>query len=215
MSAILSPPRPQRSRTVRRPFVWADLLGPLGIGTVVAVVFLWLYNQGLASVYSGADRAVGSFGLLTGLLLADLMLLQVFLLARIPWVERAWGHDVLVRRHRLLGLWSFWLMIAHVLLYAIERWGRDGWAAVWAVFVTDPWMLWATAGTVMIIGVVVASIRWARRRLRYESWHLLHLYAYLGIFFAFPHQLADGADFHDPVACGPVPACSSKAPTAP
>ena len=192
--------RPNRSRARRRPFGWADLLGPLGIGTVVAVVFLWLHNQGLASVYSGTDRAIGSLGLLTGLLSSDLMLLQVFLLARIPLVERAWGHDVLVHRHRLLGLWSFWLMLAHVALYAVERWGRDGWAAVLAVFITDSWMLFATAGTLLIIGVVVTSIRWARRRLRYESWHLLHLYAYLGIGFAFPHQLADGADFHGPIA---------------
>ena len=33
------------------------------------------------------------------------------------------------------------------------------------------------------------------RRLRYESWHLLHLYAYLGAGLALPHQLWTGADF--------------------
>src|SRR5678809_184000 len=43
--------------------------------------------------------------------------------------------------------------------------------------------------------VVVTSVRAARRRLRYESWHLLHLYAYLGIGLALPHQLWTGADF--------------------
>ena len=42
----------------------------------------------------------------------------------------------------------------------------------------------------MLIGVVVTSIRWARRRLRYESWHLLHLYSYLGMGLALPHMLA-------------------------
>ncbi len=35
----------------------------------------------------------------------------------------------------------------------------------------------------------------ARRRLRYEAWHLLHLYAYLGVGLALPHQLWTGADF--------------------
>jgi predicted ferric reductase len=35
-----------------------------------------------------------------------------------------------------------------------------------------------------------------RRRLRYESWHLLHLYSYLGLALALPHQIVDGADFH-------------------
>jgi len=43
--------------------------------------------------------------------------------------------------------------------------------------------------------VTVTSVRAARRRLRYESWHLLHLYAYLGIGLAVPHQLWTGTDF--------------------
>jgi len=43
--------------------------------------------------------------------------------------------------------------------------------------------------------VVVTSVRRARSRLRYESWHLLHLYAYLGVGLALPHQLWTGQDF--------------------
>ena len=42
-------------------------------------------------------------------------------------------------------------------------------------------MLLALAGTVALVMVVVTSMRAARRRLRYESWHLIHLYAYLGV----------------------------------
>jgi ferredoxin-NADP reductase len=42
--------------------------------------------------------------------------------------------------------------------------------------------------------VVATSIRAARRRLRYESWHLLHLYAYLGVGLALPHQLWTGQE---------------------
>jgi len=41
----------------------------------------------------------------------------------------------------------------------------------------------------------VTSVRAARRRLRYESWHLLHLYAYLGVGLALPHQLWTGQEF--------------------
>jgi ferredoxin-NADP reductase len=43
--------------------------------------------------------------------------------------------------------------------------------------------------------VVVTSIKAARRKIRYESWHLLHLYAYLGVGLALPHQLWTGQDF--------------------
>ena len=34
-----------------------------------------------------------------------------------------------------------------------------------------------------------------RRRLRYETWYFVHLYAYLGVALAFSHQLATGTDF--------------------
>jgi predicted ferric reductase len=193
----------RRRPPVWRRFGWADLYGPLAILSVVAVVCLWVMNQGVISVFSGFDRSLGSLGLLTGLVSADLMLVQVVLLARIPQVEQAWGHDLLAHRHRWVGFWSFWLMIAHVAAFAIERLMRAGssaWARLWAVFVTDSWMLWATIGTIMVIAVTITSIRMARRKLRYESWHLLHLYAYLGIILVWPHMLADGSDFHQSYA---------------
>jgi ferredoxin-NADP reductase len=43
--------------------------------------------------------------------------------------------------------------------------------------------------------VVVTSVKSARRRLRYESWHLIHLYGYLGVGLALPHQLWTGQEF--------------------
>jgi len=53
----------------------------------------------------------------------------------------------------------------------------------------------AAAAFALMVLVVVTSVRAARKRLRYESWHLLHLYAYLGVGLALPHQLWTGADF--------------------
>jgi predicted ferric reductase len=191
-----TPPAPPRSRG----FTPADPLGALAILSVVAVVALWVMNQGGPLSPTASDRATGSLGLLAGLLASDLMILQVVVLARIPWVERSWGHDLLTRRHRLLGFASFWLMITHVVLFAVERTAREPsaqLAALLRLFVTDSWMLCATAGTLALIMVVVTSIRAARRRLRYESWHLLHLYSYAGIAATFPHTFTDGADFHE------------------
>src|SRR5206468_12806789 len=65
----------------------------------------------------------------------------------------------------------------------------------WNLVTTYPGMLLAVAALAAIIGVVVTSVRAARRRLRYESWHLLHLYAYLGVGLALPHQIWTGQDF--------------------
>lgn len=61
-------------------------------------------------------------------------------------------------------------------------------------------MLLATVATLLMVLVVVTSIRRARRRLRYESWHLLHLYAYLGVALAVPHMLWTGTDLGAPPA---------------
>ncbi len=56
-------------------------------------------------------------------------------------------------------------------------------------------MLLAVGGTVALCLVVVTSVKKARARLRYESWHLIHLYAYLGAGLALPHQLWTGQEF--------------------
>jgi predicted ferric reductase len=126
------------------------------------------------------------------------MLIQVLLMARIPWVERAYGQDTLARRHRLIGFTSFWLMIAHILLITVgyaQQVNSPYLNQVWSMITTYPGMLLATASVVLLVAVVGLSIRAARKRLRYESWHFIHLYAYLGVGLALPHQIWAGADF--------------------
>src|SRR5262249_38525156 len=162
--------------------------GAAAILSVAVVAGLWISNRGLQQLAGAGEPATGT-GRLTGLIAADLLIIQVLLMARIPMVERAYGQDRLARRHRLGGPWSFWLMVAHVLLITIgyAQSARTGLVAeAWALITTYPGMLLATAGTALLVGVVVLSIRAARRRLRYESWHLLHLYAYLGVGLALP-----------------------------
>src|SRR5581483_1265357 len=58
-----------------------------------------------------------------------------------------------------------------------------------------PDMLMATVGLVVLLLVVVTSLRFIRTRLAYETWHFIHLYAYLAIALTFAHQLATGEDF--------------------
>jgi ferredoxin-NADP reductase/DMSO/TMAO reductase YedYZ heme-binding membrane subunit len=167
--------------------------------SMLVVVALWVSGGGiraLANPLSG--DGLTTLGRITGLVSADLLLIQVLLMARIPFVERAYGQDELARRHRLVGFWSFNLMLAHVVLITV------GYAATYAnnvvsefvhIVLDYPAMLLALAGTLALILVVATSIRAARRKLRYEDWHLIHLYAYLGVGLALPHQLWTGADF--------------------
>lgn len=183
---------------------WArDVVGVLTWASVLVVVALWVAGGGVRDLTSPA-AGVTSIGRLTGLVASNLLLIQVLLMARIPPLERTYGQDELARRHRLVGLASFWLMAGHIVLitvgYAFEA-GLNPLAQLWELVVDYPGMLLATAGTVSLILVVVTSIRRARNRLRYESWHLLHLYAYLGVGLALPHQLWTGQEFmSNPVA---------------
>ena len=174
-------------------------MGLLAIASVVVTTWIWARNGGILQTFVYPEYLLESQALYTGLLSQVLMILMVLYMARIPWVEQSWGHDVLARRHKWLGYISFWLAIIHTLLFALDRVqaAPSEWAsALWRLFVTDPWMLWATIGTLMIVAVVVTSIQIARRRLKYESWHLLHLYSYLGMALVLPHEIFDGIHFH-------------------
>ncbi len=173
-------------------------VGAVAAASVLVVVALWASNGNVAELGQGAGAALTSIGRLCGLVASDLLLLQVLAMARIPWVERALGQDTVARWHRLLGFSSINLMLAHALAVALGYSLMDGigfWPELWALVTTYPGVLLAAAGTALFVMIAVTSVRAARRRLRYESWHLLHLYAYLGAGLALPHQLWTGADF--------------------
>ncbi len=124
-------------------------------------------------------------------------------MARVPWVEQAWGQDALARTHRLVGFTSFTLLMAHIVLITLGVAASSPtglWGTIVDLVVEYPGMLLAVAGTLALVMVVVTSVRRARRRLRYESWHLIHLYGYLGAGLVLPHQLWTGAEFLDSTA---------------
>jgi len=181
----------------RVPPAWRDAIAGLTWASILIVIALWVVGGGFQDL-SKLDAGLTSLGRLTGLVAADLLLIQVLLMARIPIVERVYGQDELARRHRLVGFTSFNLMLAHVVLISLGYAGLDRMnviGQVWDFTVNYPGMLLAVAATVLLVMVAVTSMRRARKRLRYESWHLLHLYAYLGVGLALPHQLWTGQEF--------------------
>lgn len=166
--------------------------------TSLVVVAVWLAGGEMQALLSGGADTLNAVGRAAGLASANLLFYQVLLMARVPLFERGFGRDGITRMHRIVGFWSFALFIAHIGLqilgYAIAA-GINPLEQAWQFVWDYPGMLLATAGTGLLLLVVVTSIRKARRRLRYESWHLLHLYGYLGVGLAIPHMLWTGADF--------------------
>ncbi|MFI7587214.1 ferric reductase-like transmembrane domain-containing protein [Spongisporangium articulatum] len=189
----------RRSGPARRsPSWWRDAVGAATWAGLVVVVSLWLADAQVQELSRDSTAALASLGRLTGLVSAYLLLVQVLLMARIPMVERAYGQDVLARRHRLIGFTSLNLLVVHVVLITVGYTGIDSANVVieFVDLVLDyPAMLLALAGTALLLMIAVTSLRRARARRRYESWHLLHLYAYLGAGLALPHQLWTGEEF--------------------
>lgn len=198
LAARPRPATPARIRVSSTRLWWRDAAGVTCWASGLVVIALWLSGRGLQSLTSTPSDLLISLGRITGLLAADLLLIQVALMARVPWIERSYGQDELARRHRLVGFWSFNLLLAHIVLitlgYAVgDR--VDVLHETWTLVTSYGGMLLAVASTAALTVVVVTSVRAARRVLRYESWHLLHLYAYVGVGLSIPHEIWTGADF--------------------
>ncbi|RNL78750.1 ferredoxin reductase family protein [Nocardioides marmorisolisilvae] len=167
--------------------------------SLLLVTSWWISDRGVQDLFGWAS-GLTSVGRITGLVASVLLLAQVVLMARVPVLERAFGQDRLAHLHRLVGFTSFNLMVLHVLTIT---WGYAGGgipaipSTFWDLTTNYAGMLLALAGTACLVMVVVTSVKAARRRLRYESWHLMHLYAYLGVGLALPHQLWTGQQFTD------------------
>jgi len=166
--------------------------------TSLVVVAVWVAGGEVQALFAGGGDTLNALGRAAGLASANLFFYQVLLMARVPLFERGFGRDGITRMHRIVGFWSFALFTAHIGLqilgYAVSA-GINPLEQAWQFVWDYPGMLLATAGTGLLLLVVVTSVRTARRRLRYESWHLLHLYGYLGVGLAIPHMLWTGADF--------------------
>jgi predicted ferric reductase len=188
--------QPPAGRRARIDAVVRQAAGVLLWLSVLLVTYWWAADRGLQDL-GGWAGGLTSLGRLTGLVASVLLLAQVLLMSRVPFLEAAFGQDRLARLHRLVGFTSFNLMLAHIVTitwgYAAGHLTKTP-ATLWDLTVRYPGMLLAAAGTACLCMVVVTSIRAARRRIRYESWHLLHLYAYVGVGLALPHQLWTGQE---------------------
>jgi predicted ferric reductase len=187
----------------RRPAAWA--LGALVATNAAAVVALW-WRGGEPGRFGALADGLTAAGRLCGLLGAFLVLVQLLLLARIPALERLAGFEALARWHRRNGKAALGLLLAHAALvlagYAVGE-GVGPWEELTRLVTGYPGVITALAGLGLLCGVVATSVVIARRRLRYETWYFVHLYAYLGVALAFSHQLATGREFvGDPLARG-------------
>jgi predicted ferric reductase len=186
----------QRSAPAPRPGViqLCAALAGLGFSAVLAAVVTG-QSAGTLRAPGGLLTAAGRLAGFTG---AYLILIMVLLVARLPWLERAAGQDQLVRWHRRVSPWALGLTAAHVVLITLgyAQAARSGVPReVWVLLTTYPDLLAAFVGSGLLALAGVTSVRLVKRRMRYETWWVVHLYLYLAIALAFAHQIAAGVSF--------------------
>ena len=100
---------------------WAAWLLGIGLGLTLALQLTTMRQSDINSVYA-AVASISRFAALVGTYFS---IVGIFLVARIPWVERGVGHDRLVTWHRKLGPWSLYLIGFHVLFILLSFAGQD------------------------------------------------------------------------------------------
>ncbi|HKE98065.1 MAG TPA: ferredoxin reductase family protein [Actinomycetes bacterium] len=171
------------------------LAAPAAAGAAAVVALCW-HDLSPTRIHTISEALIAA-GRVTGLLGAYLLLIQVALMARIPWLERRIGADWLALAHRWLGTYLIAMLAMHALLLVAGLALLDHVAVpveAVTVVLSYPGVLMATVALVLLAGVGALSARAVRRRLRYETWHFTHMYAYLAVALGFAHQLAVGAD---------------------
>ena len=181
--------RTQKAGSVPRPWV-ADcltVLAGLGFGVSIALVILATTGASLSAPggwFNLAGRVFAMAGTYS-------ILIMMLLIARLPGLERAVGHDKLVHWHRRLGGWPVLLIGAHILFTTLGYAAAGHVGPIHQLFVffdSYPEMVKAFIGTGLLGIATALSIPVIRRAMAYEKWWAVHLLLYAAVFLSFFHQ---------------------------
>ena len=190
-----APPPGRRSPAPRPALAGAALVvAGLGLGATTALT-ITAESAGQLTATGGLAIFVGN---LTGMVGTYLALLMVLLVSRIPFVERVFGQDGLLRWHRRLAPWPISLLVAHAVLLVAgyAQAAKAGpWHEVNTLVFSYPDVLIATIGLGLMGLAGVISIRAIRQRVRREVWWAVHLGLYLALALSFAHVIVLGPSF--------------------
>lgn len=140
---------------------------------------------------SGSERFIPELGKNFGLMGFMILIAQFILAARIKWIERAFGFDIVIRYHKNMAVLAGCLLLFHPLLLAA---GGRGWRLIAGLKM--PWYIWLgkAALLVLLLNIFVSSFQ-TSFKLKYEKWRLGHdILGPLIIVMAFTHSWIMGND---------------------
>ena len=187
-------PTPARAATA--PAVTAQVVaGAVVAANLVVVEFLFLTG-------GAGKNTVLTVAKFFGLHAALIMMIQLLLVARVPWLDCRLGMDRLTAWHRWVGFTLLWTVVTHATLVVVgyaTLYNMPLFATVASLAGVRASLLGMCAATV-IVAVAVTSMRYARRRLPYEAWHAVHMGLYAAVALGLVHQMLEGTTFTSSVA---------------
>lgn len=99
-----------------------------------------------------------------------ILVFQFLLAARVKWIERAFGLDILLRFHKYIAATAAVCLLLHPLLLAA---GGLGWTLL--IGLDLPWYIWVgKAVLILVLANVLVSTYQGRLGLTFEKWRLGH-----------------------------------------
>ena len=173
-----------------------DAVEALGYLTVLGIALMFFFDGGWKIIHD-VPTLLDSVSRLASLIGTGLMLVMLLLSSRVPWIDKVIGHDQALTAHKKLGKPALYLILTHFLASLIAYTVTDGQTVVaeliWMITNLEEGVKAFIALTAMI-AVVVTSLTFARRRVKYETWFAVHLLAYVVVLFSLPHMLEIGSD---------------------
>jgi len=119
--------------------------------------------------------------------------------ARIPYVDRAIGHDRAIALHNKLGKWVLFGLLFHAIFLICGYAAQDsvGVASEVASLLGISDLMLSLIALVTLSVVAITSIMAVKRSLPYEVWHVIHLTTYVAVLIALPHELSVGGVLAD------------------
>lgn len=165
-----------------------DLLESI-IYLTTAIALALFFADGGAIYFTDIKEIPTGLGIVAGLIGTNLLLIMLLLAARIPLIDRTFGHDKAIAVHNKLGKPVLYLILAHMFLlligYGISS-GNNIVAEAVDMIINAPDMNWAFISTGLFILVVVTSLVIVRRKLAYQFWYGVHLLTYAAVLLALP-----------------------------
>ncbi len=174
---------------MKKIFLFITFLVSIGI-----IFYFWFLRSG-SLLNTGQTGLFIALGRLAGLLAVYFVLWQLILVGRVKFLEKIFGLDKLFIVHHFNGLLAWILICLHPIFIIIGyKMANDNslWSQILEFLFNWDELLTAFLAIMIFIVVIGVSTTIIKKRMKYETWYVIHILVYLAIILAFSHQLEYG-----------------------